>query len=94
MGENENGLRARVLELYIVHVIRILELPVDGKELRPKYARTIINKLANSGDNVTTKNKIIRKSLGKIRRKKSVGPNGVAGEILKLGRGSLHSFPS
>ena len=32
-----------MLDLYIVHAIRNLELPDDGQELKQKYVRIIIN---------------------------------------------------
>jgi len=42
-------------------------------------------KLANSGETFIINTKVIRKILAKIRRNESVGPDGVPGEILKLG---------
>jgi len=39
----------------------------------------------NSGETFIIKPKVIRKRLAKIRRNKSVWPDGVPGEILKLG---------
>ena len=41
-------------------------------------------KLANSGETFIINAKVIRKRLAKIGRNKSVGPDGVPGEILKL----------
>ena len=41
--------------------------------------------LANSGETFIVNTKVIRKRLAKIGRNKSVGPDGVPGEILKLG---------
>jgi len=42
-------------------------------------------KLANSGETSIINTKVIRKRLAKIGRNKSEGPDGVPGEILKLG---------
>jgi len=42
-------------------------------------------KLANSGETFNINTKVIRKRLVKVGRNKSVGPDGVPGEILKLG---------
>ena len=42
-------------------------------------------KLANSGETFIINTKVITKRLAKIGRNKSVGPDGVPGEILKLG---------
>ena len=42
-------------------------------------------KLANWNETFILKTKVIRKRLAKIGKKKSVGPDGVPGEILKLG---------
>ena len=41
--------------------------------------------LANSGDTFIINTKIIKKRLAKFGKNKSVGPDGVPGEILKLG---------
>jgi len=42
-------------------------------------------KLAKSGETFIINTKVIRKRLAKIGRNKSEGPDGVPGEILKLG---------
>jgi hypothetical protein len=70
--ESEIGSQALVMELYVVHAIRSLELAYDGQELRPKYARPIINKLANSSENFIINNKFISKRLAKKKKRKDI----------------------
>ena len=48
--------------------------------------------LANSGETFIINTKSIRKGLAKIGRNKSVGPDGVPGEILKLGGEAMTPF--
>jgi len=48
--------------------------------------------LANLSETFIINTKIIRKMLAKIRRYKSVGPDGVLGEILKLGGEAMTPF--
>jgi len=48
--------------------------------------------LANSGETFIINSKIIRKSLAKIGRNKSVGPDGFTGEILKMCGEAITSF--
>ena len=48
--------------------------------------------LANSGETLIINTEIIRKRLAKIGRKKTVGPDGVPGEILKLGGEAMAPF--
>jgi len=48
--------------------------------------------LANSSETFIINTKIIRKGLAKIRRNKSVGRDGVSGEILKLGGETMTPF--
>ena len=49
-------------------------------------------KLANTGEAFIINTKVIRKGLAKIRRNKSVGPDGVPDEILKLGGEGMTPF--
>ena len=49
-------------------------------------------KIANSGETCIINTTIIRKRLAKIGRNKSVGPDGVPGEILKLGEEAVTPF--
>jgi hypothetical protein len=48
--------------------------------------------LANSGETLISKTKIIKKRLAKIGRNKSVRPDGFPGEILKLGRVAMTPY--
>jgi len=48
--------------------------------------------LANSGETFIINTKIIRRRVTKIRRNKSIGPDGVTGEILKLGGEAMAPF--
>ena len=48
--------------------------------------------LANSGETFIINTKMIRKKLAKIGKSKSVGPDGVPGEILKLGGEAMTPF--
>ena len=48
--------------------------------------------LATSGENFITNAKIIRKMLAKIWRNKSIGPDVVPGEILRLGGETMTPF--
>ena len=48
--------------------------------------------LANKGETFIINTKIIRKRLAKIGRNKAVGPDGVHGEILKLGGEAMTPF--
>jgi hypothetical protein len=60
----------------------------------PSFATIIKSRiqLPNSGETRIINTKIIKKRLKKIRRNKSVGPAGVPGEILKLGREAITPF--
>jgi len=49
-------------------------------------------KLANSGETFIINNKVIRKGLAKIGRNKSIGPDGVPGEITKLGAEAMTPY--
>ena len=59
--------------------------------MRPSIAEI---KLGNSDETFFTATKIIRKRLAKIRRNKSVGPDGFSGEILKLGGETMTPYLS
>jgi len=51
-------------------------------------------KLGNTGETLIFVTKVIRKRLAKIRRNKSIGPDGFPGEIMKLGGETMTPYLS